>query len=266
MSGLKLACSTNATASKGKDEMLECFRLAPKAGYRYWAATAPVLRTGHSAEWVDTERIRRKAQESGLLACVEMYAAAFPSESVEESETHAMQFAPVIRCAHALNCSLLVIPGGRRAEGGLQTMIAGMKQLLKHTEDRHIRFAWENHYRSQIESIEDYDAIFAHIPDRRLGIALDIGHCHRSGTDWKSLIRKYPDRIYSVHVKDHIGHEFVSIGTGEIDIRGLVRELHTIGYAGALSLEHMLGCRDVFRYISEAYVYLRDIVQEELSS
>ncbi len=109
-----------------------------------------------------------------------------------------------------------------------------------------------------------------------LGFNFDPSHLLWQGMDPKLLIRDFPDRIYSVHMKDvklnldgrtgllgsHLefgdtrrGWNFVSLGHGDVDFDGIIRELNAIGYEGPLSvewedsgMERMFGAREAYEF------------------
>lgn len=96
--------------------------------------------------------------------------------------------------------------------------------------------------------------------DRRpaLGINFDPSHLAWQGVDPCLFLRDFADRIYHVHMKDvkirldgrsgilgsHIefgdlrrGWNFVSLGHGNVDFDGIIRELNAMNYQGPLSVE-----------------------------
>jgi sugar phosphate isomerase/epimerase len=167
----------------------------------------------------------------------------------------------VFEAAEQLRSPLVVMTGRERTPGGMPPTIAGIKALLPLIEDKPIRLALEPHYGSQIQFLEDYDAIFDEIRSPQVGITLDSGHLHVAEVDWQRLIERYTDRIYNFQVKDHIGRQSVPIGAGEVDLRGYVQALHAIGYEGALAVElEVEDPENLPRYVAEAYSYLRDLV------
>lgn len=114
---------------------------------------------------------------------------------------------------------------------------------------------------SQFQNEADYEAIFAHITTKQIGITIDTGHFHVAGVNWKALIRKYPDRIYNVHVKDHVGPQSVPIGEGEVDMPGLLHALRTIDYRGPLAVElEVEDPENLPRYVADAYQYLSGLI------
>lgn len=104
--------------------------------------------------------------------------------------------------------------------------------------ERHgLVFALENHPEPTPQ------AVLAKIGgDPRLGVCVDTGWFATHGYDPTAAIRELGARVLHVHLKDvvHAGkpHETCRYGEGVVDIRGCVRALETIGYEGAISIEH----------------------------
>jgi len=263
MSRFTLSCTTCAARMPGKDEILECFEHAPKAGYKYWGMAGPALRNGWGhARWFNTDLLNRLAAEAGLVGCTEVYGHPLPTSSVAAAENYAASLALIAEAAQKIRSPLLVFTGGKRQPGGLEATIAGIKKLLPLVADRPVKLAIEPHYRTQIQNRADYDQILSEINTPKVGITIDVGHFHSAGVDWRALIHAYPDRIYNIHVKDHVGTQSVPIGAGEIDLRGLIEELHAIDYSGPLAVElEVVDPENLPRYCAEAYTYLRDLVK-----
>jgi len=203
------------------------------------------------------------ARDAGLEHCTEVYGAAFPTGSVAEAQRAAGFRAQLFEVAVKMESPLVVITGRPHTDEGLEPTIAGIKALMPLIENKPVRLALEPHFGSQIQFFEDFEAIFEQIESSQVGITLDSGHLHLAGVDWKSLIRRYPKRIYNFHVKDHVGTQSVPLGTGEIDLRSYIEELHEIGYEGALAVElEVIDPENLPRYCAEAFVYLRDLVKD----
>lgn len=114
--------------------------------------------------------------------------------------------------------------------------------------------------------------------DRRptLGINFDPSHLVWQGMDPCLFLRDFADRIYHVHMKDvkvrmdgragilgsHIefgdlrrGWNFVSLGHGDVDFDGIIRELNAMHYEGPLSvewedsgMERMFGAKEAYAF------------------
>ncbi len=98
--------------------------------------------------------------------------------------------------------------------------------------------------------------VFSHRP--ALGINYDPSHLVWQGVNELIFLRDFSNRIYHVHMKDvkinrdekagilgsHLefgdtrrGWNFVSVGHGDVDFDGIIRELNQMGYEGPLSVE-----------------------------
>jgi len=247
----------------GKEEIQECFAIAPKAGYKAWGAQSPLFWWPGLTRWANIDLINSCAAEAGLMQCTEVYGSAIPTESVVDAQHAAQYRAQLFAIAEKMNSPLVVIASRPRKEGGLVPTIAGIKTLLPLIEHIPVRLALEPHFGSQIQNSEDYQAIFDQIDSPQVGITLDSGHFHSAGVDWRQLIHRFPDRIYNFHVKDHIGTQSMPLGAGEVDLRGYIEELLAINYEGALAVElEVVDPENLPQYCSEAYTYLHDLVLE----
>jgi sugar phosphate isomerase/epimerase len=257
-----LSCTTCATRAPGKEEIAECLVHAPKAGYRAWGIAGPLLWTRGLVRWADADLLRQRAAEVGLTACTEVYGPAFPTDSVEVARDAAADATLLFEFAEKLGSPLVVISGGKRQPGGIEATIAGIAELLLAIEDSPVRLALEPHYRSQIQAPEDYDAILGAVTSPQVGITIDTGHFHSAGVDWRPFVQKHADRIYNVHVKDHVGTQSVALGRGEVDLLGYIEALHAIDYQGALAVElEVADPENLPRYCAEAYEVLYRLVQ-----
>lgn len=263
MSHFILSCTTCSTRLPGREEIQECFNLAPKIGYKAWGAQSPLFWWPGMTRWADIDSLNSSAASAGLIRCTEVYGAAIPTTSIADAQNAAPYRAQHCAVAVKMGSPLVVMTGRPRKDGGLATTIAGLQALLSLIKDMSIKLALEPHFGSQIQSIEDYDFIFDQIESPQLGITLDSGHFHAARVDWKSLIHRYPTRIYNFHVKDQIGEQSVPLGKGEVNLRGYIEELDKINYDGALAVElEVADPENLPRYCSEAYTYLRNLTLE----
>ena len=261
MSEIILSCTTCALRNPPLDEISETFKHAPKAGYSYWGLAGPITWTPGLIRWLDADGLRHQAEEVGLRGLTEVYASAISTDSVEAAESSIPDLLLNAEATVKLQCPLLVFSGGRRQTDGLKHTLAGLDKLTQSIADLPVKVALEPHTGSQFQDETDYDEIFQHITTEQIGITIDTGHFHVAGVNWKALIRKYPDRIYNVHVKDHIGSQSVPIGEGEVDMPGLIHELRAIDYCGPLAVElEVEDPENLPRYVSDAYQYLSGLI------
>jgi inosose dehydratase len=80
--------------------------------------------------------------------------------------------------------------------------------------------------------------------DKRIGACVDCGHYLSSGEDPVKCILALKDRVYGVHLKDHVefGKKSANaiLGKGHLDVAGVFKALRQIKFPanGALSLEY----------------------------
>jgi sugar phosphate isomerase/epimerase len=259
-----LSCTTCSTRGIVRDEILACFEHAPKAGYRYWGLAGPPLWDLGGARWFDWQSVKRGADAAGFIGITEVYGPQFPTESADAAIAAAADIGLMFDLAANLKSPLVVITGGsRRSADFLGSTIAGIRRLLAVLPDNDVRLALEPHFLTALERRSDFDAVFDAIDDPRVGITVDTGHFHMAREDWKGIIRDYADRIYNVHVKDHVQYVSVPLGAGEIDLHAMVEELAGIGYAGALAVElEVADPQNLPQYVGESRELLARIVRD----
>lgn len=81
------------------------------------------------------------------------------------------------------------------------------------------------------------------LSSQRLGLCLDTAWAMDSGMDPLRMMERFRDRLHGIHLKDFVfdraGVETdVVIGTGNLDLAGVVKFLGAMNYDGALTLEY----------------------------
>ncbi|MGC8740125.1 MAG: sugar phosphate isomerase/epimerase family protein [Candidatus Sumerlaeaceae bacterium] len=111
------------------------------------------------------------------------------------------------------------------------------------------------------------------------GFNFDPSHLAYQGVDYVAFLRRFPDRIFHVHMKDvwwsHVpgqsgvfgGHlefgdarrywDFRSLGRGRVDFESIIRALNEIGYNGPLSVEWEDAGMDRVHGAREACAFVR---------
>jgi sugar phosphate isomerase/epimerase len=123
-----------------------------------------------------------------------------------------------------------------------------------------VRFALEVHPTEIAFDIATAERAIAALDGHpAFGFNYDPSHLGYQGVDYVGFIRKFPDRIYHVHMKDVFwstnpteagvfgGHlsfgdnrrfwDFRSLGRGKVDFEEIIRALNEINYNGPLSVE-----------------------------
>ena len=77
------------------------------------------------------------------------------------------------------------------------------------------------------------------MPQTRIGFCPDTAHLAAGGGDPAELIRRYPDRVRHVHLKDVSldPFAFLPLGQGVIDFADVRAALSEVGYDGWLIVE-----------------------------
>jgi sugar phosphate isomerase/epimerase len=109
-----------------------------------------------------------------------------------------------------------------------------------------------------------YDAIKS--LDPRIGLCIDIGHASRAGEDPVAAVRAYAPRLYDLHLKDSIavvGSKQdipVEVGTGRLDIRGVLSALKAINYSGVVAFEYEKVATNPVTGLAESIGYVRGML------
>lgn len=99
--------------------------------------------------------------------------------------------------------------------------------------------------------------------DPRCGLCIDVGHTVRIGDDAIADIKKCASRLYDFHLKDvnlarPVGKAVV-IGTGVIDIPGVLKALIDTKFTGHLGIEFEIQEADPLPGMKESIAYLRKV-------
>lgn len=135
-----------------------------------------------------------------------------------------------------------------------------------------IRTALHNHLGSPVESQGELEEFLKRCPD--VGLVLDTAHLAAADGDPCAVVRRYPDRLVSIHLKDwyvtdpEIGIKdgwtrrgrFCELGGGNIglDNAAVLRQLLSVGYDGWIFVEHDTHLRDPRLDLAVSRRYLRE--------
>ena len=130
-----------------------------------------------------------------------------------------------------------------------------------------MRFAIHNHGPDAPEMFPDSAAMYAMVKDLgdRMGFCLDIGHELRFGSDPAAAIRKYPERIFDIHMKnvtsaDKAG-KAACFSRGKVDLADVLLALCEIGFDGVCAIEWERGgtLKADFAELAESVGYFRGL-------
>ena len=132
-----------------------------------------------------------------------------------------------------------------------------------------LRAVFHQHAGTNVEFLDEVEALFADVDYECLGMCLDTGHLAYAGIDPGSAIDHFSDRIDHVHFKDVNGRVlaqareegwdfwqaiaagiFCPIGEGVVEFPGVIGALASLGFSGTAPLEQdLLPTRRRIRWI-----------------
>jgi len=142
---------------------------------------------------------------------------------------------------------------------GLEEFAQQWHPILDVCQEASIRFALEVHPGQVAFDLYSAERVLEVLDGREeFGFTFDPSHLHWQGVDPVEFLRRFPDRIYHVHIKDTMlnlngksgllgsylnygdprrGWDFRSPGHGGINWEAIIRALNDIGYDGPLAVE-----------------------------
>ena len=145
------------------------------------------------------------------------------------------------RCQQ-LGCRRVKFTGSRRGtQGGLDSVIAVLRELAPAAEEMGMLILLENHANNVLERIEDYETIFNQIDSPNVGLCLDTGHFEGMNIGLDVVLEKLHSKTLHVDLKDcrkrGAGHDTVVFGQGVTDFDRFLKQLIDYRYSGYLVIE-----------------------------
>lgn len=166
-------------------------------------------------------------------------------------------------------------------EDGFKLLAEVWNPILDIYAEEGVKFALEVHPTEIAFDIITAKRTLEALDNRKeFGFNFDPSHFHWQGVDPVRFIQEFGDRIYHVHMKDAIitldgksgilssylnfdqpgrGWNFRSLGRGDVDFEGIIRELNHIGYQGPLSVEWEDAAMDREHGAVEACEFVRNM-------
>jgi inosose dehydratase len=142
--------------------------------------------------------------------------------------------------ASQLGAEHLVIGGGAQrpqppGDEDYDRLAAGLDEIARMAEGHGLVASYHPHMSTIVESPEQ----IARVMDRSaIAFCPDTGHLQLGGGDPVELVRTYRERISYVHIKDvDAGGAFVPLGTGTLDVGGVMRVLDETAFEGWITVE-----------------------------
>jgi inosose dehydratase len=195
---------------------------------------------GNVSDFADQpDELRGLLAETGL-ALVSVYTGAnFIYQEVLPDELHRVRRAAEL--AALFGAEQLVVGGGARRAAGTEDsdydrLAEALDSVSDIAEEHGLSACYHPHLTTIVESPDEVETIMSR---SRIGFCPDTAHLAAGGGDPAALIRRYPDRVRHVHLKDlrAATTTFLPLGHGDIDFTDVLDAVHEIGYDSWLIVE-----------------------------
>lgn len=256
-----LACASLSCDGFGDNRFVNSLRTMPTIGFRYIE-----LNCWHPPDLTPTNvlNLRRRCREAGLTP-IAVYGSSFGGNTPQEIGKDVCHKLRMIDAAVELGCGRIVATGAKRGEGGgIAAVIETLRHIVPYAERRGVLVSLENHASNNLETIEDYETIFAEIDSPNVGVCADTGHFEAASVRLDDVAERLLPKINHIHVKETaaFGEErFVRFGQGVTDNRAFVERMIASGYSGYITVE--LALPDKSRLIEDLSVPYRQFADYE---
>jgi inosose dehydratase len=205
------------------------------AGY-----TGTEMFDGNLARYADRpDELRALLDETGVQLVSVYTGANFIYPDILPDELHRVERAAEL--AASFGAGRLVVGGGARRAAG--TTEADYDRLAE-ARDRgthqapgpRLEACYHPHLTTIVESPDELERL---LPRTRIGFCPDTAHLAAGGGDPVELIRRYPDRVRHVHLKDlrQDPLQFLPLGQGVLDFPDILQAVREAGYDSWLLVE-----------------------------
>jgi inosose dehydratase len=143
--------------------------------------------------------------------------------------------------ARRFGASRLVVGGGARRAAGTsdedyERLGAALDQVADLAAEHGLEASYHPHLSTIVESPDELSRLMART---HIGFCPDTAHLAAGGGDPAALIRRYPERLKHVHLKDIdlATGTFVPLGHGDLDLEDILAAVTEAGYDSWLVVE-----------------------------
>src|SRR3954470_9742304 len=195
---------------------------------------------GNVAAYADEPARLRDLLDSAGLELVSVYTGAnFVYAEVLPDEVYRIERAAEL--AATFGAGRLVVGGGARRAAGTppedyDRLAAALDRVTDIAERHGLSASYHPHLSTIVESPDELERLMSRT---RIGFCPDTAHLAAGGGDPAALIRRYPDRIRHVHLKDLRPEPFafLPLGAGVLDFPDILRAVREAGYDSWLIVE-----------------------------
>ncbi len=234
---IRLACASLSFDGFGNCDFRKTFADVAEAGYKHLEFNCWYPETLMPSKMRDLGERCKAARVHPASLHVSHFGGA-GNVGITKDLCHKMR---AVDAALELGCRVVSATGcARGTEGGLESIIAVLKELVPYAESKDVLISLENHEKNNLENLEDYQAILDAVPSSHLGITMDTGHFDAAAVKLDELVDRFFDRINHIHLKENKGFgvkDFTRFGEGTTENTRIVERMIQKGYSGYLVIE-----------------------------
>jgi inosose dehydratase len=195
---------------------------------------------GNVNDYADRPDDLRRALESAGVQLVSVYTGAnFIYEEILADELNRTERAADL--AAVFGAEALVVGGGAQRAAGIRPtdydkLGVALDRVCDIAEARGLHACYHPHLTTIVENPAQLDMLMER---SRIGFCPDTAHLIAGGGDPAALIRRYPNRVRHVHLKDFVPQPFGfhPLGHGIVDLDDVISAIKEVGYDRWLMVE-----------------------------
>jgi sugar phosphate isomerase/epimerase len=174
-------------------------------------------------------------------------------------------YSQTIEIAHALGLKSLVcqsLSGKSKTLDGWKWQADRLNELGHITKAEDILTGYHNHPTEfkEIDGVIPFDLLIARTDPTLIKFQLDIGSVAVAGKDPIAYLTNYPDRYFSIHVKDvRDGKIGLAVGEGTLDWKKILTAAKALPLQN-YAVETGAGADVVMEKLKQSEIYLRDLL------
>jgi len=133
--------------------------------------------------------------------------------------------------------------------------------IAERAREAEVRVGYHNHSWEfeAIDGVIPHEILFDGTPDDFV-MQLDIGWAYHAGVDAREVLRRYPGRALSVHVKEHSSaDETAVVGKGEVPWPDVLNVCESVGGTDRFIVEHERYSAPPLECVKDCIDYLKSI-------
>jgi len=111
------------------------------------------------------------------------------------------------------------------------------------------------------EGLTGMDLLLRGFDPAMVRLCVDVGHAARAGVDPVAFIRNNGERVAYVHLRDIKDDQFVPLGTGELDLPAIMREIQALPSGCLAMVELDSAGEDVYVDFTTSYRYVQHLLE-----